>query len=123
MLNATKIFMLAYSRDSKISGTPYSADSDWLFASEFKNGVEPYWPDSLLKHFVKPAVRAEITKRVGWHTFRHSYSTQLRANGTDIKVQQESLRHSNVQTTLQVYTHNQHTEARSSRESCRAVAL
>jgi integrase len=28
----------------------------------------------------------------------------LRANGTDIKVQQELLRHSNVQTTLQVYT-------------------
>jgi integrase len=85
--------------------TPYCADSDWLFASEFKDGAEPYWPDSLLKHFVKPAaVRAKITKRVGWHTFRHSYSTQLRANGTDIKVQQELLRHSNVQTTLQVYT-------------------
>ena len=35
---------------------------------------------------------------------RHSYSTLLRANGTDIKVQQELLRHSNVQTTLQIYT-------------------
>jgi integrase len=35
---------------------------------------------------------------------RHTYSTLLRANGTDIKVQQELLRHSNVQTTLQVYT-------------------
>jgi integrase len=97
--------------------TPYSADSDWLFASEFKNGVEPYWPDSLLKHFVKPAaVRAEITKRVGWHTFRHSYSTQLRANGTDIKVQQELLRHSNVQTTLQVYTQAISTQKREAHE-------
>jgi hypothetical protein len=28
----------------------------------------------------------------------------LRANGADIKVQQELLRHSNVQTTLQIYT-------------------
>jgi len=66
--------------------------------------TSPYWPDSLLKLVLKkPAVRAKITKRVGWHTFRHSYSTQLRANGTDIKVQQELLRHSNDQTALQVY--------------------
>jgi integrase len=85
--------------------TPFRADSDWLFASEFKKGLEPYWPDSPLKWFVKPAaVRAKITKRIGWHTLRHTYSTLLRANGTDIKVQQELLRHSNVQTTLQVYT-------------------
>lgn len=87
------------------SKTPYRADSDWLFASEMKDGKEPYWPDHLLKRFVKPAaIRAKITKRVGWHTLRHTYSTLLRANGTDIKVQQELLRHSNVQTTLQVYT-------------------
>jgi len=32
------------------------------------------------------------------------WSATRRANGTDIKVQQELLRHSNVQTTLQVYT-------------------
>ena len=87
------------------SKTPYPADSDWLFASEMKDGMEPYWPDNLLKRFVKrAAVRAKITKRVGWHMLRHTYSTLLRANGTDIKVQQELLRHSNVQTTLQVYT-------------------
>ena len=84
---------------------PYPRDSDWLFASEVKNGREPCWPDSPLKRMVKPAaVRAGITKRIGWHTLRHTYSTLLRANGTDIKVQQELLRHSNVQTTLQVYT-------------------
>jgi site-specific recombinase XerD len=54
---------------------------------------------------VKPAVkRAGITKTVGWHTFRHSYSTLLRANGTDVKVQSELLRHSNIGTTLNLYT-------------------
>jgi integrase len=85
--------------------TAYPADSDWIFASPYKNGAEPYWPDSAMEAFVKPAVkRAEITKRVGWHTFRHSYSTLLRANGTDIKVQSELLRHSNIMTTLDVYT-------------------
>jgi len=85
--------------------TAYKADSDWVFASAFMDGKQPVWPDSLLKRVVRPAVtRAKITKRVGWHTFRHSFSTLLRANGTDIKVQQELLRHANIQTTLNVYT-------------------
>lgn len=48
--------------------------------------------------------RAGITKFVGWHTLRHSYSTLLRANGTDVKVQSELLRHSNIGTTLNLHT-------------------
>lgn len=76
-----------------------------MFASPYKREAEPYWPDSALQAFVKPAVvRAGITKRVGWHTFRHSYITLLRANGTDVKVQSELLRHSNIGTTLNLYT-------------------
>jgi site-specific recombinase XerD len=66
---------------------------------------QPYWPNSALQDFVKPAaVRAGITKQVGWHTFRHSYNTLLRANSADVKVQSELLRHSNIDTTLDVYT-------------------
>ena len=83
----------------------YRADSNWVFASEFKDGEEPYWPDSLLKRIVQPAAkRAGITKRIGWHSMRHTYSTLLRANGADIKVQQELMRHSTVEMTLQTYT-------------------
>jgi site-specific recombinase XerD len=36
--------------------------------------------------------------------FRHSYGTLLRADGTDVKVQSELLRHSNIGTTLNLYT-------------------
>jgi integrase len=96
---------LVTSLDSWRENTPYRGDSDWVFASEFKNGSEPIWLDSLLKRVIQPAARqAGITKRIGWHMLRHGYSTLLRANSTDIKVQQELLRHSNVQTTLQTYT-------------------
>jgi integrase len=85
--------------------TAYPRDTDWVFASPYQRGELPYWPDSALTDFVKPAaVRAEITKKIGWHTFRHTYSTLLRANGTDVKVQSELLRHSNISTTLNVYT-------------------
>ncbi|MGZ4789158.1 MAG: tyrosine-type recombinase/integrase [Terriglobales bacterium] len=49
------------------------------------------------------AKRAKITKRVGWHSMRHTYSTLLRANGADIKVQQQLMRHSTIEMTLQTY--------------------
>src|SRR5215469_3480656 len=35
---------------------------------------------------------------------RHSYSSLLRRMGADIKVQQELLRHSTIQSTMNVYT-------------------
>jgi len=41
---------------------------------------------------------------IGWHNFRHTFSTMLRELGTDVKVQQELLRHADVRTTLQIYT-------------------
>ena len=73
--------------------------------SESPDSAEPVWLDSLLKKVVQPAAkRAGITKQVGWHRLRHGYSTLLRAIGTDIKVQSELLRHSNIATTMNVYT-------------------
>src|SRR5207247_9779834 len=59
--------------------------------------------DILRRHIKPAALRAGIAK-IGWHTFRHSYSTLLRSMGADIKVQQELLRHSTVQSTMNVYT-------------------
>jgi integrase len=50
------------------------------------------------------AKKLGIDKRIGWHTFRHSYSSLLRSLGTDIKVQQDLLRHSSARLTLDTYT-------------------
>ena len=58
----------------------------------------------MLADYLKPAaVRAGIG-RIGWHTFRHTYSTLLHSLGTTPAVQKELLRHANVQTTLNLYT-------------------
>ncbi len=58
-----------------------------------------------MRDFIRPtAVKLGITKRIGWHTFRHSYSTLLKASGADIKVMQELLRHASTRVTLGTYT-------------------
>lgn len=84
---------------------PYSQPEDWVFASTRKRGKQPYSPDSILKRGILPAAtRAKITKHIGWHTFRRTFSTLLKANGEDVKVVQELLRHATVKMTLEVYT-------------------
>jgi len=83
------------------SRSSYRDAGDWVFAND---AGRPRWQETILQRQLKPAaVRAGIGK-VGWHTFRHTYSTMLRSAGTDIKVQQELLRHANTQTTMNIYT-------------------
>ena len=58
----------------------------------------------MVKQIRPAALRAGIKRRTGWHTFRHTYSTVLIANGENVKVVQELMRHANSRTTLEVYT-------------------
>jgi integrase len=83
----------------------YSSDDDYVFASETMRGKQPYWPDNLMKRHIQPVAKAiGIHKNIGWHTFRHSFGTLLKANGEDVKTVQELLRHANSRITLDVYT-------------------
>ena len=98
--------------------SPYPMDGDWVFASPRMKGKQPYWPDNLMKRYIRPVARqAGITKNIGWHTFRHSFGTLLKANGEDVKTVQELLRHANSRITLDVYTQavNSHKRAAQSK--------
>lgn len=81
--------------------TKYSKAEDWVFAND---AGRPRWQETILQRQLKPAAERAGVGKIGWHTFRHTYSTMLRSAGTDIKVQQELLRHANIQTTMNIYT-------------------
>jgi integrase len=82
----------------------YAQDSDYVFASPDKNGTQPYWPTSGMERHIRPAAqRAGITKRIGWHTFRHTFGTLIKAAGADVATTQSLMRHANVSVTMDRY--------------------
>jgi integrase len=88
-----------------LAQSEYKSPEDWVFASPKTRGRRPYWGQSIMRNVIRPtAVKLGISRRIGWHTFRHTYSTLLRATGADIKVMQELLRHASARVTLDTYT-------------------
>ena len=87
------------------AASQFRAESDWVFASPQKAGDLPLRATAMLETKIKPAVQsAKLEGRIGWHTFRHTYSSMLRQLGVDLKVQQELLRHADIRTTMNLYT-------------------
>ena len=96
----------------------YKSPEDWLFASPVHQGRWPYLAQQILRHHILPVARKlSINKRIGWHTFRHTYSTLLRSTGAELEIMQELLRHSTIRATLDTYTQAVTTEGRSAQEA------
>ena len=102
--------------------TPYQSPDCWVFASPVNQGRWPYLAQEIMRHHIRPVARElGIKKRIGWHTFRHTYSTLLRSTGAELKIMQELLRHSTIRVTLDTYTQAVTTEKRNAQEA--VVAL
>jgi len=69
------------------------------------------------RHILPVARKLGISKKIGWHTFRHTYSTLLRSTGAELKIMQELLRHSTIRVTLDTYTQAVTTEKRTAQEA------
>lgn len=68
---------------------------------------KPLTTRNIQKIIQKTAKKAGINKKVTPHTLRHCYATHLLESGTDIRLIQELLGHSSLNTT-QLYTHLSH---------------
>jgi len=102
--------------------TPYQSSESWVFASPVNQGRWPFLAQEIMRRHIIPVARKlGITKRIGWHTFRHTYSTLLRSTGAELKIMQELLRHSTIRVTLDTYTQSVTTEKRNAQEA--VVAL
>ena len=87
---------------------PYNQPQDWVFASPEMHGLQPYWPENLLRGHIRPAAeRAGIKAHIGWHSFRRTLATLLQSNGATVKVTQELLRHASSKLTMDVYAQAQ----------------
>lgn len=111
--------------------TMYGAPSDWVFASPKTKGEKPLCGSTASQRYLYPAaVKAGVLKavhernaegrvvrtryfdandnpvrRFGWHNLRHSLASWLVSNGVDVKTVSSMLRHSNIKTTLELYSH------------------
>jgi integrase len=75
---------------------------DWIFPSPVKLGRLPYSYTGYWRGLQDAAFAAGLGG-LGTHSFRHTYRSWLDAVGTALTVQQKLMRHSDIQTTLNIY--------------------
>jgi integrase len=68
-------------------------------------GGVPLNPKNLYNRQLAPACDRIKLPRISWHSFRHTHATLLHETGESLKTAQALLGHSDLETTLAVYTH------------------
>ena len=78
------------------------SSEDLLFTTRNQT---PLNPKNLLRRVLRPACKALGLPLISWRSFRHTHATQLAEVGESIRTAQALLGHSDLETTLNVYTH------------------
>jgi len=97
----TKKFILFYINNFRVQQKIDSVYQDIVFL--YRNGkiLTRQMIFTIIKQL---ALKANIKKKIGPHTFRHSFATHLLENGADLRTIQILMGHENI-TTTEVYTH------------------
>jgi len=82
---------------------PLSCEPETLVFTTAKG--TPLNSKNLYNRELAPASDAIELPRVSWHSFRHTHATLLHESGESLKTAQALLGHSDLETTLGVYTH------------------
>ena len=101
MGSITKKYLEIYIKASRIHLKIDQKDQDVVFLNRRGNRLTRQMIFTLIKQL---AVKANIQKQVGPHTFRHSFATHLLENGADLRTIQILMGHESI-TTTEVYTH------------------
>lgn len=75
---------------------------DLVFATRNRT---PLNPKNLLRRVLRPACEVLKLPAITWHSFRHTHATLLGEVGESLRTAQAILGHSDLETTLNVYTH------------------
>ena len=79
-----------------------TADDALVFATRLGT---PLAPNNLRRRQLHPACERASVERINWHSLRHTHGTLLHEQGTPLRVAQAQLGHSQLTTTLKIYTH------------------
>ncbi|MBO8169302.1 MAG: site-specific integrase [Thermoanaerobacteraceae bacterium] len=63
------------------------------------------YPRNFQRKYYKLREKAGVSKEVNLHGLRHTFATRLLEQGESLKVVQELLRHSDIKTTANIYSH------------------
>lgn len=97
----TKKFILFYINNSRTQQNIDSVYQDIVFLNRNGKILTRQMIFTIIKQL---ALKADIKKKIGPHTFRHSFATHLLENGADLRTIQILMGHENI-TTTEVYTH------------------
>jgi len=87
---------------TQLAGCRQRSPEDLVFTTRKQT---PLNPKNLLRRVLRPTCKALGLPLVAWHSFRHTHATQLAEVGESLRTAQSLLGHSDLETTLNVYTH------------------
>ncbi len=90
-----------YIQSVRVHQKPVKDAEDYVFLNNRGNKLSRVMIFLIIR---KTAEKAGIQKKIGPHTFRHSFATHLVEGGANLRAVQEMLGHSSI-TTTEIYTH------------------